>query len=252
MNWNDAGYRHCIAQWTLSLKESGVDGVFYDNLREEPDPWIALLKEVREKTGDDFLIFANAGYDVGAHDFAAPYLNGIMYESGWSHNRTEWDTTIQKMQHTETLLRKPTISLIERFEDIQNNAGWPNNAKNKEERKTDPQARRWSLCYALIIGDYCYLFSDNTSHRHDWYPEYDVKIGKPLDKGVKVESSVWKRNYEKAEVYVNLPGALKPYSVNFAEEKKEVFTGISAKSFIIEPGEGKIFINFAAPGKNSE
>ena len=44
----------------------------------------------------------------------------------------------------------------------------------------DPAARRWSL-YSLIIGEFYYLFSDNTSHRHDWYPEYDVKIGLPLD-----------------------------------------------------------------------
>ena len=121
------------------LKEAGVDGVFYDNVRNEPQAWVAFLKAVREAVGDDFLIFANAGYAVGEYDFAAPYLNGMMYESGWSHNRTQWDDCIAKMQHTQTLLRQPTISLIERFEEIRSRAGWPGDAKRGQKPPADPR-----------------------------------------------------------------------------------------------------------------
>ena len=60
--------------------------------------WVAFLKEVRENVGDDFLILVNWGYSVGKHDFAAPFLNGFMYESGWSHQRTEWDDMIRQMR----------------------------------------------------------------------------------------------------------------------------------------------------------
>ena len=81
---------------TVSLQGSGLDGVFYDNLREEPEPWVSFLKEVRQPVGDHFLILANCGYSVGKHDFAAPFLNGFMYESGWSHNRTEWTDVISQ------------------------------------------------------------------------------------------------------------------------------------------------------------
>lgn len=242
MDWNNPDYRRHVVNWTVAVKETGVDGIFYDNVRNEPEPWVAFLTEVREAIGDDFLIFANAGYNVGDYDFAAPFLNGIMYESGWSHNRTEWDETIRKMQNTETLLRQPKLSLIERFEEIRNHAGWPGDAKRGQKPEPDPAARRWSLCYALAIGNYYYLFSDNTSHRHDWYPEYDVKIGLPLEAGERLSSHVWQRRYEKALVVVNLPGAEETYTIKLQETARDSLTGDTGSSFDVPPGDGRILI----------
>ena len=85
MDWNNAEYRRHVVKLTAALEQVGFDGVFYDNLRDEPEPWVAFLKEVRRAVSDGFLILANAGYAVGRHDFAAPFLNGVMYESGGSH-----------------------------------------------------------------------------------------------------------------------------------------------------------------------
>ena len=242
MNWHDPAYRRHVVQQTVSLKQSGVDGVFYDNLREEPGPWIAFLKEVRANAGDDFLILANSGYSVGQHDFAAPYLNGFMYESGWSHQRTEWDEVIRRMQHSETLLRTPRISLIERFEETRDHAGWPGDGTRGQKPPDDPAARRWSLCYALAVGDFFYLFSDNTSHRHDWHAEYDVRIGPALGPGERVSSHVWKRRYAKALVVVNLPGAKESFALNLETSAKDSLTGEEGKSFVIAPGDGRILL----------
>lgn len=242
MNWYDPEYRHHIVKWAVSMKETGIDGVFFDNVRNEPEPWVALLKELRQAVGDDFLIFANAGYNVGDYDFAAPYLNGMMYESGWSHKRTEWDETIQKMQNTEKLLRWPKISVIERFEEIRDHAGWPGDSKRGQKPEPDPPARRWSLCYTLIIGDYYYLFSDNTSHRHDWYPEYDVKIGQPLEAGKRINAHVWQRRYENALVIVNLPGAKESYTIKLQKAAKDSLTGEISDSFAVPAGDGRIII----------
>lgn len=240
MNWFDPEYRRHVVRQTVSLRQSGVDGVFYDNLREEPEPWVAFLKEVRETVGDDFLILANTGYSVGKHDFAAPYLNGFMYESGWSHGRTEWEDVIRQMQHSETLLRAPRISLIERFEETRDRAGWPGDARRGQKPADDPAARRWSLCYALVIGDFFYLFSDNTSHRHDWYPDYDRKVGQAVAPGERVNSHVWKRLYEKAVVAVNLPGARESFSLKLENRARDTLTGEEGTSFVIPPGDGRI------------
>jgi hypothetical protein len=242
MDWTNADYRRHVAKLTAALKQAGLDGVFYDNLREEPEPWVAFLKEVRQTVGDDFLILANSGYAVGKHDFAAPYLNGIMYESGWSHGRTEWDDCIAKMQHTESLLHKPTISVIERFEETRSRAGWPGDSNRGNKPPADPQTRRWSLCFALAVGDFYYLFSDNTSHRHDWYPEYDIKIGLPTGPGERINSHVWRRQYEKALVVVNLPGAAEPYEVNLDRPAKDSLTGQTGTHFTILPGDGGILL----------
>jgi len=242
MDWNNAEYRRHVVKLTAALKEIGFDGVFYDNLRDEPEPWVAFLKEVRQNVDDDFLILANAGYAVGKHDFAAPYLNGMMYESGWSHGRTEWDDCIGKMQRTESLLREPKISLIERFEETGSRAGWPGDPNRGRKPPADPQTRRWSLCYALIVGDFYYLFSDNTSHRHDWYPEYDTKIGLPTGPGERINAYAWRRPYEKAIVIVNLPGAAEPYHIVLDAPARDSLTGRNGTEFAIAPGDGAILV----------
>jgi len=242
MDWNNEEYRQKVIQQTLALKQTGANGVFYDNLRNEPEPWISFLSELREAIGDDFLILINAGYDVGTYNFAYPYINGIMYESGWSHDRTDWDETIRQMQHSQSLLREPKISLIERFEESRSRAGWPGDSKTGQKPPADPAARRWSLCYALTISNFYYLFSDNTSHRHDWYPEYDIKIGMPVEDGNRINSHVWSRKYEKALVVVNLPGAEEDYTLEFATSHHDSFTGEKGAKFMIPPGEGRILM----------
>ncbi len=242
MDWNNPDYRRHIVKQTTALKEIGIDGVFYDNLRNEPEPWIAFLTEVRQAVGDEFLILANVGYAVGEYDFAAPFLNGIMYESGWSHNRTEWDDCIQKMQHTQSLLRNPRISIIERFEEIRDRAGWPDDPKRGQKPTPDPAARRWSLCFSLVVDNFYYLFSDSTNHQHDWYPEYDMKIGLPEEAGQRIDSHVWQRKYSQALVVVNLPGAREPYTLQLNRSRLDVFTGERGDRFIIPPGDGKILL----------
>ena len=99
------------------------------------------------------------------------------------------------------------------------------------------------MCYALVIGDFYYLFSDNTSHRHDWYPEYDIKIGLPTGPGERLSSHVWHRRYEKALVVVNLPGAVEPYQVKLEQPAKDSFTGESGTRFTIPAGDGRILLS---------
>jgi hypothetical protein len=242
MNWYDPAYRNRVVQHTVSLQQAGVDGVFYDNLREEPEPWVTFLQQVRQQVGEDFLILANCGYSVGKHDFAAPFVNGFMYESGWSHDRSEWDEVIGRMQHSESLLRSPRISLIERFEETRARAGWPGDPQRGQKPPADDASRRWSLCYALIVGDFFYLFSDNTSHRHDWYPEYDRKIGQPLGPGERLGPHAWQRRYDKALVAMNLPGAADVLEVALDRPATDSLTGQTGRSFRIPPGDGHILV----------
>ncbi len=246
MDWYNADYRAHVIRRTLAAMQAGFDGVFYDNLRDEPEPWTALLKDLREqakeKLGRDILIIANVGYAVGEYNWAAPYLNGFQYESGWSHERTEWDDCIKAMQEAQSRFRRPKFGIIERFEEIRDYAGWPNDPHRGQKPKPDPAARHWTMCYALTIGDYYYLFSDNTSHRHDWYPEYDVKIGLPTGPGERVNSHVWRRQYQRALVVVNLPGAKSTYRVRLESPARDVFTGKTGTEFQVPPGEGVILL----------
>lgn len=240
MDWNNRDYQEHVLRRCESILRAPFDGLFFDNLRNEPAPWIAILGEIRRRLGDDILLMANAGYATDRYDFAAPFLNGFMYESGWSHNRTEWDSCIQAMQHSATLMREPRINLIERFEEIGDRAGWPSEPGGEQKPPADPAARRWSLGYSLVIGDHYFLFSDNTSHRHDWFPEYDVKIGHAVSVGRRVNAHVWEREYDRALVVVNLPGAKEAHAVETNEPSRDVFTGERGNRFLVPPGDARI------------
>jgi len=243
MDWYNPEYRAHVVSQTKALQDTGIDGVFYDNLRsDEPEPWKAFMREVRAAVGDDLLILVNAGYDIDGFDWLLPSINGIIYESGWSHDRTDWDECIQAMRHNETLLRAPRISAIERFESLDPHYGWPTNPGWGQRPPRDSATRRWSMCYTLIVGDYFYLFSDNTSHRHDWYPEYDVKIGFPVGAGERVNAHVWRRRYDKALVVVNLPGAKDAYAMKLEAPARDAFTGETGTGFIVPPGDGRILV----------
>jgi hypothetical protein len=145
------------------------------------------------------------------------------------------------MQHTASLLRSPTISCVERFEDIEEGDEGPL-PKRRRPAERDAAARRWSMCYSLIIGDYYYIFSDNTYHGHDWYPEYDVKIGLPAEAGKQMSSHVWQRRYDTALVVVNLPGAKEPYEVKLERPARDSFTGENGVRFTVAPGDGRILV----------
>ncbi|UCF38031.1 MAG: hypothetical protein JSU96_03995 [Acidobacteriota bacterium] len=242
MDWNRTDYRAHVVKQTVALQKIGFDGVFYDNVRNEPEPWTAFLTEIRKEVGNDFLLFLNVGYAIGEYDFVAPFVNGIMYESGWSHDRTEWETAVQEMQHTQSLLMEPRISLIERFEEIRSHAGWPGDPQRGQKPPDDPQARRWSLAFSLAIGDFYYLFSDNTSHRHDWYPEYDEKIGLPVGPSTRLNPFVWSRKYERALVVVNLPGSPESYEIELAGNARNSLTGKTGNRFSVPSGDGAILI----------
>jgi len=94
----------------------------------------------------------------------------------------------------------------------------------------------------LILGDFFYLFSDSTSHQHDWYAEYDRRIGQALGPGERVSSHVWTRRYEQAMVVVNLPGAKESFTLNLENRAKDSLTGDEGTSFVIAPGDGRILL----------
>jgi hypothetical protein len=98
------------------------------------------------------------------------------------------------------------------------------------------------MCYALIVGDYYYLFSDDTSHEHDWYPEYDMTIGTPAGDGERVSPHVWRRDYDRAVVVVNLPGGRHDYEVETDKPARDSFTGESGTRFRVAPGDGRILV----------
>ena len=57
--------------------------------------------------------------------------------------------------------------------------------------------------------------------RYKSHSEYDVKIGVLTESGERINSHVWQRQYDKALVVVNLPGAEAPYEIKLDKPAKD-------------------------------
>ena len=243
-------YQQRIIQQICGLKEAGLDGVFIDNLAlagmalragvDERQAWISFFQGIRDACGDDFFIIANGGLLT---PWAAPYLNGAMFEGFGYGADTDWDKVIGQMQEMAAQQPEPHIDYIERFERQGDDDGWPGDPeRGLPPAKREASSRRWSLALALTIGDYYYLFSDSTHHAHDWYQEYDRKIGLPRGPGERVSSHLWRREFENALVVVNLPGAEATYEVDLPQPAIDSFTDERGAHFTVPPGDGRILI----------
>jgi len=96
MDWSNPSTSRRWFRQTAACQEVGFDGVFYDNLRLEKTTLARGDEGGARGGGRPVPDLANCGYDVGNYDWLAPWLNGIMYESGWSHRRTEWTTAFAR------------------------------------------------------------------------------------------------------------------------------------------------------------
>jgi hypothetical protein len=110
--------------------------------------------------------------------------------------------------------------------------------------KKDLKRMRLGLTLSLL-NDNTYFTYDFGSRNHGqawWFPEYDVNLGKPIGRYYKKDNAYW-REFEKGVVVSS------PYSdvtVNFDEEYTDVTSGITSKEFLIERGDGRIFIKHDA------
>jgi hypothetical protein len=95
------------------------------------------------------------------------------------------------------------------------------------------------------------LLNDNTYFAYDfgprdhgqawWFPEYDVDMGSPLGTYYKKDNAYW-RAFEHGIVISS------PYTdtiVVFDEPYTDVTTGITATSFVVEKGDGRIFVIYS-------
>ena len=88
--------------------------------------------------------------------------------------------------------------------------------------KNDPDIERrmyFLSCYLLIKGRYSYINYFSNNHL-SWYPEFNIRLGKPilsLDRlDDLVDAGVYRRQFERGEVYVNSTGSVRTVNLKKA------------------------------------
>jgi len=237
--WDEGGYiqldfdnpqfREHVARQAKAAVESGVvDGVLLDWWTEN-DSRVELVKLVREAVGDEHLILVNA--NDRATPRTAPYINGYFMECYRSKTPADWQRIAATLQWAEKNLRSPRVNCLET---------WYHNSRD------DLDLMRATTALSLTCSDgYC-LFSDPNplptgDHRHNWYPFWDAKLGKPAAAGVTRSDGTIRRDFENGTAIYN-PMGNGTVTITFDQPRISAASGESSKSHTLKSPDGDIYL----------
>ena len=153
---------------------------------------VRILREVRTRVRDDFLILVNT--DSTKPTAYTEYVNGIFMgihrDSNGSYTREELQKIEETLLWAETRLRAPQITCLE-GEGVGTSP------------PDSPENIRWARVFttlSLIHSDGYVLYTDGmrsvdpeaSHHSHYWYPFWNANLGQPIG--------------EKAQLYENQEG----------------------------------------------
>ncbi|NPV51319.1 MAG: hypothetical protein HPY60_09015 [Candidatus Methanofastidiosum sp.] len=220
-----------VSFYEKALSQPQHDGIVIDMVTEwSPCPdvisdreWIESTKRIMERIkkinkGNKLVIF-NSGKNLSEIDSYTGYFDGYVIENALG----SWGVTF-----VESLDAGKDKYIVIYAVDTENTG------------HIDLKRMRLGLTLSLLNDNtyFTYDFGPRDHGQAWWFPEYDLNLGNPLGKYYQKDNAYW-REFENGVVVSS------PYSntnVSFEEEYTDIASGIKAKSFSIEQGDGRIFI----------
>ncbi|MHC4431610.1 MAG: alpha-amylase family protein [Planctomycetota bacterium] len=229
LDFDNPEYRRHVARRAGAVVKSGVvDGVLLDWWSDD-DSRLELVKMVREAIGQEKLIIANANDRTTPR--TAPYINGYFMECYRSRTPEDWQRIADTLRWAETNLQEPRVNCLET---------WYHKSRD------DLNLMRATTALSLTCSNgYC-LFSDpnplpSPDHRHNWYPFWDTRLGKPGGPGVTMPDGTIRRDFDNGTVIYN-PMGNKTVTITFDQPKTSAATGKTSKTHTLKSPDGDIYL----------
>ncbi len=179
----------------------------------------AIYQRISDLNTDGKLVVFNAGARLSDIDDYSEYFDGYLMENFMGDQiRTTFDEGLEALNGDKIVI----------FAVDTDDTG-----------VVDENKMRLGLTLSLL-GDNTYFTYDFGPRDHGqawWYPEYDADLGEPLGEYYERDGAYW-REFEKGFVVVAPNGA----SVSFDEEYIDVTSEETSNSFVIDEGDGRIFV----------
>lgn len=193
-----------------------------DAIRNEE--WVSAIKDILQKIqymadAQGKLVIFNAGREFSDIDRYAEYMDGYVMENFLGKWGADYDTG----------LKAADSSYIVVYAVDTDDTGI-----------TDLKRMRLGLTLSLLHDNtyFAYDFGPRDHGQAWWFPEYEVELGAPLNTYYRKDNAYW-RVFEKG-IVVSAPYAA--VTVDFDGLYTDVTTGVTSHSFVIEKGDGRIFI----------
>ncbi len=180
----------------------------------------AIMQKIQDFNTEDKMIIFNAGKDFSDIDKFSQYMDGYLMENFLG----------EQMKSTfEDGLEAANSDYIVIYGVDTDDAGIK-----------DLKRMRLGLTLSLL-SDNTYFTYDVGPRDHGqawWFDEYDVRLGKPLGEYYIKDNAYW-REFEEG-IVVSSPNS--DTAINFDKEYTDISTNKKSASFIIDKGDGRIFI----------
>ena len=258
-----------ITKKAQALADSGLfDGIMFDWLKAGPTTWIRdingqytgqsaltgaeetsarqeTLKAIRKVTPPHFLILGNGNYQK--HEAFKEYINGSFMECYKDRNADYSQERLRQIEealhYNESHLRAPRINGLELWrKSPASELPIPGLYRGSSENR---RIMRLGLTLSLTHSNGYYLFADpnqlpSPDHLHDWYPEYDVALGKPAEDIKRAMDGRAVRQFTNGYVVCN--GSEIAFEVSFDYPMLDPSTGEVATTHWVPATDGKILI----------
>ncbi len=229
LDFHNPDFREQVAAQVKALAATGVvDGVLLDWWADGDDR-LELVKTVRNAIGEDLLILANANDRKTPR--TAPYINGYFMECYRSQTADDWQRIADTLSWAEANLRQPRVNCLET---------WYHDSRD------DLHLMRAATTLSLTHSNgYC-LFSDpnplpTADHRHNWYPFWEKRLGRPTAAGRSHQDGTTRREFERGTAVYNPPGN-GAVTVTFPQSRTSPTTGVSARAHRLAALDGDIYL----------
>ena len=189
MNLNHPGWQQRIVDMAVAVDKCGLyDGIFIDGWAEPSHAargqlpgQVAILKGIRQRVRDDFLIMVNTNYYESPA--SAPYINGLFMETVFPRNKhtpRDIDRRLTKIENTlkwaEETVRKPRINALE--------------GRHYDEPLDSARNTQWMRAMTTLSLTFSdgYSVFPNQKGSH-WYKFWDADLGRPVGETLQLYDS---------------------------------------------------------------
>ena len=243
MNLNHAGWQQEMIDIAAAIDECGLyDGIFIDGWSEWHNArrgqlagQIAILKGIRERVRDNFLIMVNTNDNQAPA--SAPYINGLWMETGFPQREHTPEGIEKRLSGIENTLRWAEDTLLEpRITGLCGDY-------YSDEPPDSPTNTRWMRAMTTLGLTFSNGYVAFPLRGGPWYDFWNADLGQPVGDTLQLYDSregLYIREFTKGWAVYNHSGSAQV--VTLPEEVQSAATGLSNTEHAVINLDGDIYL----------
>ena len=243
MNLNHPGWQQHMIEQAVAIDRCGLyDGIFIDGWSEwhsarrgQLPGQVAILKGIRERVRDNFLIMVNTNDNQAPA--SAPYINGLFMETGFPGNRSAPEDIEHELIELENTVRWAEETLLEpRIIGLEG-------SDYRHESPHTPRNMQWMRATTTLGLTFSNGYVAFPLRGGPWYDFWNADLGRPVgEKGQLYQETegLYVREYTNGWAVYNHSGAAQ--IVTLPEEVRSVASGLSNTKHAVLNLDGDMFL----------